>query len=94
MAEIKLRVSSEGEWGSPFVAALNDPDHDPVNHPAHYTAGKLECLDAIEGLGLPYHEGTILKYLVRWRMKGGVEDLRKARFYLDRLIANAEKEQA
>lgn len=92
MAEIVLNVSSEA-W-DPFALVRDKAASDPVNHPAHYTAGKLECLDAIEGLGLPYHEGTILKYLVRWRLKGGVEDLKKARFYLDRLIANAEKEQA
>lgn len=60
--------------------------HDPVNHPSHYTSGKLEVIDAIEGMGLGYHEGNIVKYVARWRLKNGVEDLRKARWYLDRLI--------
>lgn len=72
------------------------PDHDPVNHPAHYTAGKVECIDAIEsateGLtgGLAYNTGAAIKYLWRWSRKNGVEDLRKARWYVDRLIAEVE----
>ncbi len=67
---------------------------DPINHPAHYTQGTIEVIDAIEGLGLPYHESTILRYLARWRHKGGVEDLQKARWYLNRLIERAEQSTA
>lgn len=73
-------------------------DDDPVNHPAHYTAGKVECIDAIEaattGLegGLAYCTGCAIKYLWRWSRKGGVEDLRKARWYVDRLIKEVEGE--
>jgi len=72
------------------------PDHDPVNHPAHYTAGKVECIDAIEsatvGLtgGLAYATGAAIKYLWRWNRKNGVEDLRKARWHVDRLIEIVE----
>ncbi len=63
-----------------------------VDHPAHYTAGGVECIDAIEAatLGLAGGEafctGCALKYLWRWKRKGGVEDLEKARWYVDRLI--------
>ena len=72
------------------------PDHDPVNHPAHYTAGKVECIDVIEsatvGLTgrLAYATDAAIKYLWRWNRKNGVEDLRKARWYVDRLIAEVE----
>ena len=67
--------------------------NDPVNHPAHYTAGGIECIDAISA-ALSSHKdpmqawltGQIIKYLWRWPMKNGKEDLEKARFYLDRLI--------
>lgn len=65
---------------------------DPVNHPAHYTAGAVECIDAIEsattGLtgGQAYATGAAIKYLWRWSRKNGVEDLQKARWYIDRLI--------
>jgi len=45
-----------------------------------------EPIDVIEAWNLPYHEATILQYVIRWRHKNGVEDLKKARWYLDRLI--------
>ncbi|MED1850327.1 DUF3310 domain-containing protein [Brevibacillus borstelensis] len=78
------------------VETANVPSHDPVNHPAHYTAGKVECIDAIEAAttsltgGQAYATGAAIKYLWRWSRKGGVEDLRKARWYIDRLIAELE----
>ena len=65
---------------------------DNVTHPAHYTQGKVECIDAIEAAatGLTGMEAVCtaqcIKYLWRWRHKNGLEDLRKARWYLDRLI--------
>lgn len=71
--------------------------HDSVNHPQHYTAGKVECIDAIEAAtsGLTgmegYITGNILKYLWRWKKKNGIEDLKKAKWYLNRLIETAEK---
>lgn len=59
---------------------------DPVNSPAHYTQGDMEVITAIEGLGLDYHQGNVLKYVARYRYKNGLEDLRKAKWYIDRLI--------
>jgi hypothetical protein len=69
-------------------------DEDEVNRPSHYTRGSMEVIDAIEGMGLGFHEGNIVKYVARWRHKNGVTDLKKARWYLDRLIANAQQEGA
>ena len=66
---------------------------DPVNHPGHYTAGKVECIDAIEAAttGLEGMEavltGQVLKYMWRWKKKNGLQDLEKARWYLQRLIS-------
>lgn len=61
--------------------------HDPVNHPIHYTFGGIEVIDAIEAWQLGYHLGNVVKYVARARHKGRYsEDLRKARFYLDREI--------
>lgn len=63
-----------------------------VNHPAHYNAGNIECIDAIEEAvkGLDGKEafatGNAIKYLWRWKRKGGKEDLRKAVWYINRLI--------
>jgi hypothetical protein len=59
---------------------------DPVNSPAHYTQGEMEVITAIEGLGLDYHQGNVLKYVARYRYKNGIEDLRKAKWYIDRLL--------
>ena len=59
---------------------------DPVNSPKHYTQGHMEVITAIEGLGLDYHQGNVLKYVSRYRYKNGVEDLKKARWYIDRLL--------
>lgn len=74
--------------------------NDPVNHPAHYNAGKVECIDAIEaattGLtgGQAYSTGAAIKYLWRWSRKGGAEDLKKARWYIDRLITELEAQSS
>ena len=60
---------------------------DIVNHPPHYTTGKIEVLDFIIDQKFGYLDGNVIKYLCRYKHKGSpVEDLQKARFYLDRLI--------
>ena len=64
---------------------------DKVNKPMHYRVGEVEAIDYINqqlgGEGIRHYlEGNILKYMHRWRFKNGVEDLRKARWYLDKLI--------
>jgi hypothetical protein len=59
---------------------------DKVNHPSHYTQGGIETIDFIEAKNMTYHEANIIKYVVRWRDKGGLEDLHKAKWYLQRLI--------
>lgn len=66
-------------------------EHDAVNSPRHYTAGGIETIDYIEAKELGFHEANVVKYVSRWRMKNGIEDLKKARWYLERLIRNAAK---
>ena len=80
---------------SEMTKAINMPAEDNVNHPAHYTQGGIECIDAIEASMSPeefrgYLKGCQMKYLWRYRMKGGLEDLQKARWYLDKLISKVE----
>lgn len=76
--------------GSPIERALADP----VNHPSHYTAGKVECIDALEAAthdltGLEaVCTANAIKYLWRWKRKGGHEDLRKARWYINKLLGD------
>lgn len=67
---------------------------DNVNHPAHYTAGKIETIDVIEDTVADFQsvlQGNILKYVIRYRHKNGLEDLKKAQWYLNRLIAKLEE---
>lgn len=60
---------------------------DVINHPSHYTRGKIEVIDFIEDQHLPYHLGNVIKYVARAGYKGDkLEDLKKARWYLDRYI--------
>jgi hypothetical protein len=73
--------------------------HDNVEHPSHYQSSNgLEVIDVIESFteGLSgaeaTHTGNVLKYMCRWKHKNGLEDLKKARWYLNRLIDIMEKE--
>jgi hypothetical protein len=87
------------QWGS-FCAinllGLNFTEmSDPVNHPAHYTSGGVECIDAIEAsMTLEafkgYLKGNCIKYLYRYENKNGLEDLKKCLWYLKRLISIVE----
>lgn len=71
-------------------------DNDPVNHPTHYTQGGIECIDAIRASMTAdeydgFLKGQVIKYVWRYKHKGKpAEDLKKAMFYLDRLIKQAE----
>lgn len=69
---------------------------DPVNNPSHYGQGSIEAIKYIEDLlsreeYIGYLRGNIAKYLHRWRYKNGVEDVKKARWYLNALIQELEK---
>jgi hypothetical protein len=62
-----------------------------VNHPSHYNAGKIEVIEAIDDWKLGFYEGNVIKYVARAKHKGReLEDLRKAAWYLNRLISNLE----
>ena len=65
-----------------------------VDNPPHYNQAGIECLDAIKaatGEGYEFYlQGNILKYLWRYRYKNGLEDLKKAHFYLERMIEELE----
>jgi len=69
-----------------------DPDFDPIR-PSHYAfdEGVIECIDYIESHAFDFVEGNIIKYVTRYQHKNGTEDLKKARWYLDRLIKRQEE---
>ena len=60
----------------------------------HYKGFKIEPLQYIEENNIGFHEGNIIKYVSRWRQKDGLDDLKKAKFYIERLIELAEKVQS
>lgn len=63
-----------------------------IDHPSHYNRGKIEVIDFIEDQGLSFHLGNVIKYITRAGSKGDkLEDLKKARWYLDRYINEVMK---
>ncbi len=81
-----------------FIEAINKQPiivSDSVNHPSHYTHGKIETIDKIEDvLGLEgfqaYCVGNAIKYLDRYKLKNGFEDIKKAKRYLEFYIEKTE----
>ena len=77
---------------------VSNESQDVVNSPNHYTSGSIECIDAMQASLPPeqfkgFLRGNVQKYCWRCDKKNGVEDLKKARWYLDKLIETIEKEQ-
>lgn len=87
------------EKGQVYVGGIANPMNDPVNHPSHYTAGGVECIDAIAAALCKYTDpvdawlaGQVIKYLWRSPLKGTYEqDLKKAQFYMNRLVKRQEE---
>lgn len=72
-------------------------EFDSVERPKHYNSGKYETIDIIEdslGPGFKYYlEGNVIKYIMRFKHKGGIEDLKKTRWYIEKLIKVKESEE-
>lgn len=89
-----------------MLEADSPSENTAVEHPSHYTSGGIECIDAMKAMLSGYEQakiatkfywhflsGQILKYLWRWPLKERpLQDLKKARWYLDRLIDDIEKQ--
>ena len=72
-------------------AEIEQVRQDAINNPTHYTNGNIECLDAMQAMLSPdefigFLRGNIFKYQWRYKLKNGVEDLKKAQFYQNKLI--------
>jgi hypothetical protein len=91
------------EWSeAPMITPMSleerqrSKERDNVNKPAHYGQGSIECIEYIKDFLnddelTGYYRGNVAKYLHRWRYKNGVEDLKKARWYLEALIQQQER---
>lgn len=86
------------EPGESFNSCRTRNGFDMVNHPSHYKAKNgMEVIDVIEAFTANLsgyeatHTGNVIKYICRWKEKNGLEDLKKAQWYLNRLIKNIEE---
>lgn len=94
------RLAQEIKIGSGVEPGRHSsPVYDFVNHPKHYTQGGIECIDAIKAatIGKSGIEAVcvanVVKYLWRYEQKGGIESVKKARWYLERLISELESDE-
>lgn len=78
---------------------MDDNGPDMVNHPQHYTQGGIECIDALKAATVGKRGieavcvANIIKYCWRYEEKNGIEDVRKAKFYIERLLKELEESQ-
>lgn len=90
VSELVLLKEAEPEPDHVVEASKPEPTGDNVNHPAHYNQGGIECIDAIKAALTEeefrgFCKGNALSYIWREKHKGGMEDILKAEWYLDRL---------
>ena len=84
--------------GNEWIQTINKPDFKPdmVCHPAQYNQGKVECIDAMAAATVNKRGieaicvSNVIKYLFRYETKNGLEDVKKAAWYIDRLIKELE----
>lgn len=83
----------------PKEATESSSKSDMVNHPQHYTQGGIECIDALKAATVGKRGieavcvANIIKYLWRYEEKNGVEDVCKAKWYIERLLKELEESQ-
>ena len=93
------------EWSDDKLAVayekvkMDGGSTDMVNHPKHYTQGGIECIDALKAATVGKRGieavcvANVIKYLWRYEEKNGIEDVRKAKFYIERLLKELEESQ-
>jgi hypothetical protein len=88
---LKPEVQGELDFYERGAAKFEKIKEDMVNHPPHYKVGGIEVIDFIEAKGFGYNLGNVVKYIARAGKKGSaLEDLQKARWYLNREIEGAK----
>lgn len=94
---IDIRVKEKSTIPNQMRISAGFDPVDNVNHPSHYKAKNgMEVIDVIEAFTANLkgyeasHTANVIKYICRWKEKNGLEDLKKAQWYLDRLIKNIE----
>ena len=77
-------MDSDEKYNFPLVPSAMIVQDNPKDD--WYTKGSIQPVDYIKANELEFDEGNIIKYVTRYKFKNGIEDLKKARFYLNRLI--------
>lgn len=92
---VKVKSGSDSDHAADAMSyGFMGIKQDNVNHPSHYTKGKVECINAIESATVgktgidAVCVANVIKYLWRYEEKNGVEDIKKAEWYLQKLIEN------
>lgn len=78
-----------------FEEAISGPKHDLMEKkvsPPHYKGKTMEVIDVIDAFDLDLYQGSIVQYVIRYKQKEGLVCLKKAKWYLDRMITKIEKE--
>jgi len=94
MLHVTKKPSLQGFF---WIVNFTENKMDMVNHPSHYTQGKIECIDALEAAtanlkGLDaVCTANAIKYLWRWQEKDGVRDLRKAIWYINKMLESRDE---
>tara|TARA_Y100001963_G_C6608234_1_gene365830 strand:+ start:103 stop:426 length:324 start_codon:yes stop_codon:yes gene_type:complete len=95
--KISAEIERKGDEKAPKYLTGKGKE-DMVNHPPHYNKAGIETIEAIKAMtdnGFEYYlQGNIMKYLWRYRYKNGVEDLKKAQWYLNELIDVLENNES
>ena len=81
------------------IEQVRQASKDNVNHPGHYADSAIECIDAMEAMMTPeqfigYLRGNLFKYQWRYEKKNGIEDLKKAQWYLEKLTVKIAEKNA
>jgi len=87
---IQAQVEGEAIPPLPHITDSQRLGYDAVHLPEHYSRFPIEPIHFITENQFPFIEGSIIKYVARWRYKNGVEDLKKAKRFLEMLIAREE----
>ena len=82
----------ESDWYT-YHPSDTQPTNDVVSAPSHYTRWNIEPIDFIRANNLPFTVGNVIKYVMRYDAKNGLEDLKKCRQYLDWVIEDYKDSQ-
>lgn len=93
-----LKLNAEPDE-APAIGIKPNNKSDAVNHPKHYAQGGIECIDALKAATVGKRGieaicvANVIKYLWRFEEKNGIEDVRKAKWYIERLLKELEENQ-